>query len=141
MLSDGIIEASARGPRIRQEETQIAGSRTTMGDGVDANPEGRPECFAAASRGLPRVRPMADGVRDGRGLARGCSRGRWAPVCSQVSDRVRAMGAGWERGAAGGMGDGSMLQAATATGLWRARSSGRHAPEGKAGRRGRAGVK
>ena len=39
MLGDGIIEASARGPRIRQEETQIAGSRTTMGDGVDASPD------------------------------------------------------------------------------------------------------
>ena len=78
MLSDGIIEASARGRRIRQEETQIAGSRTTMGDGVDASPEGRSVCFAAASRELQRVRSMADGVATDGDWPRGCSRGRRA---------------------------------------------------------------
>ena len=96
MLGYGIMEASesavcARGPRIRQEETQIAGSRTTMGDGVDASPEGRSVCFAAASRELEGVRSMADGVRDGRRLDTGLLA---REAGSQVSDRVRA---GWER--------------------------------------------
>ena len=76
MLSDGIIEASARGPRIRQEETQIAGSRTTMGDGVDASPEGRSVCFAAASRELEGVRLME--CETDEDWTRGCWRGRRA---------------------------------------------------------------